>query len=416
MKGRIKVIIMVSSPLTARWESYFCVDALSKDFDLEYWDLSPLAGLSFEAKEQLSRDYTKTIDSMQTLEKELSKLPKDAVCLSHIHLEDTRNYPIHKLISSYCKSRVGVNFWACAYTENIDFAMVGDKKEEEKKPSKSTLREIKRFLYQSRTIAYIAKYIWHHKDGKFEAWKNTPRGAEINWPLYNHYTIDVMPGSPYFLNHPDYEKYLQIRDSKEGRLVEGKYIVYVDQYFLFHPTVELDNPGVDFESLRKTYYQSLNRFFDVIEQKYDVRVVIAAHPVANYQENLFNGREVIYFKTAELIRDCEAVCLHNSCSISFAILFDKPICIIHNNQHDAVPEMKQLTLSYSKLFHLPLVNMDEPGGADIFTRLQPNVRDGFIKTFYDVSMKKTNKELYKVNIERIHEDIVANLEKQSIQA
>lgn len=415
MEKSIKVVIMVSSPLTARWEGYYCTDALSKVFNLEYWDFSPIAGVPFEAKERLVRDYVKTIDSIQTLESELSFLPKDAVCLSHIHLEDKRNYPIHKLISSYCKNRVGINFFACAFTENVDFALVGEKRivdEKVEKSSKSILKKVKSILYKSYTLTYIIKYLWHRKDGKFLEWKNMPRGAAINYPLYNHYTMDIKPGSEYFLNHPDYEKYLQVQKSFDKPLVKGKYIVYIDQYFLFHPHVALGNPGVDFESLRKPYYQSLNRFFDLIEKKYDAHVVIAAHPVANYQENPFNGREIFYYKTAELIRDCEAVCTHCSCSISFAILYDKPICLLANEQLQAVPHMWNSTVSYSKLFRLPLVNIDNVGDSTIFQCVCSKVRDGYMTTFFDPTNKKSNVELMVNNIKRIHADIVANLEKQ----
>ena len=118
----IKVIIMVSSPLTPRWESNFCVDALSRVFDLEYWDCTAITGVPFEANEVLPRDYIKTIDSIETLKKELSKLPQDVVCLSHIHLEDPQNNHIHKIISSFCKNRVFVNFWASEIDEKLDLA------------------------------------------------------------------------------------------------------------------------------------------------------------------------------------------------------------------------------------------------------------------------------------------------------
>ena len=412
-KNKIKVVIMVPSALTARWESYFCADALSKVFDLEYWDCSAVAAVAFEANESLQRDYVRTINTMQTLENELKKLPKDAVCMSHIHLEDKRNYRIHKLISTYSKNRVGVNFWASAYTENIDFATVGDKKKEEKKPSESILHKIKRFLYQSRTIAYIAKYIWHRHDGKFLAWKNTPRGAEINWPLYNHYMMDVRPGSEYFINHPDYEKYLSLSAASEAPLVKGEYIVYVDQYFLHHPIMPVGNPGVNFKALIKPYYASLNRFFDIIEKKYGANVVIAAHPVADYKENPFGGREIFYYKTAELVKDSIGVCMHNSCSMSFVVLFNKPICLFFNKQMNTVPEMRDMTIEYSQLFHLPLVDIDNFSEEEVFTTLSPKVRYGFMKTFYDPTNKKTNPELFAENIIKIHDDIVAKMAEQN---
>ena len=83
-----------------------------------------------------------------------------------------------------------------------------------------------------------------------------------------------------------------------------------------------------------------------------------------------------------------------------------------NEQLRAVPTMMNATNLYSKLFHLPLVDIDNFSEEEVFTTLSPKVRDGFMKTFYDPTNKKTNPELFVENIERIHEDIMANIEKQ----
>lgn len=411
--SKIKVVVMVTSPLTIRWESYFCTDALAKVFDLEYWDFSSIASIPFEAKDVLQRSYVTKITSFSNLRSNLCRLPQDVVCLSHIHSDDKRNYKLHKIISEYCKNRVVMDIFANTFSVNVDFAKVGEPSisfTRQKTVKKNIFQHYKTILYNKcPIIRYLKEYIKHKLQGDFQQWQR----AQIGWntfSLYNNYSISMMPGSKYFVNHPDYEKYLQAEKLNLPSCVKGKYVVYLDQYFLHHPHVAFENPGVDFEILREGFYKSLNRFFDKIESTYDYKVVIAAHPVADYAKNPFDGREIIYYKTVELVKHCEAVCMHCSGSVSSVVLYDKPICVISNKYLDSVQKMRESTRRNSECFHVPLTIIDqEVSIQDTFTRISPEVRTGYIKTFFDMSNKKTNKELFIDNIQKIHADILDQL-------
>lgn len=406
--SKIKVVIMVTSPLTVRWESYFCTDALAKVFDLEYWDFSSIASIPFEAKDILQRSYITKITSFSNLRSNLSRLPQDVVCLSHIHADDKRNFKLHKIISEYCKNRVSMDIFANTFSVNIDFAKVGEVSHHpvQQKVGKSFYHQCKTKLYNKYPlIRYVKDYIKHKCKGDFPQWQRG-RIWEKTMSLYNNFSINIMPGSEYFINHPDYEKYLQVERLNIPSCIKGKYVVYLDQYFLHHPHVAFENPGINFEVLRYGFYKSLNTFFDKIESTFDCKVVIAAHPVADYKQNPFDGREIIYYKTVELIKHCEAVCMHCSGSVSSVILYDKPICILTNKYLDAVPKMRESTRKNCECFHIPLTVIDEQVSVqNAFTRLSPVVRDGYIKTFFDISNKMTNNELLIVDIEKIHEKI-----------
>jgi hypothetical protein len=58
-------------------------------------------------------------------------------------------------------------------------------------------------------------------------------------------------------------------------------------------------------------------------------VVIAAHPRANYDESLFEGRAIYRLATAELVRDTEFVLAHTSTAMSYAVLNGKPLVFIY---------------------------------------------------------------------------------------
>lgn len=130
------------------------------------------------------------------------------------------------------------------------------------------------------------------------------------------------------INYYDYDAYLSIRDGKD-RIIEGRYAVFLDENLPYHPDWSLLNiKTVEPES----YFRGINAYFDLIEKRFGVRVVIAAHPSANYAESRFAGREIIKYKTNELVRDSEFVFAHATTSISFPVLYGKPLIFLYNDQ------------------------------------------------------------------------------------
>lgn len=75
------------------------------------------------------------------------------------------------------------------------------------------------------------------------------------------------------------------------------------------------------------YFSSMNRFFDFVEKSTGLRVIIAAHPRSHYESmpDVFRGREVIKGKTVELVAKCKLVVMHMSTSLSYAVLYKKPV-------------------------------------------------------------------------------------------
>ena len=129
----------------------------------------------------------------------------------------------------------------------------------------------------------------------------------------------------------DFEQYVQSRQCE--RLMEGKYAVFLDVYLPFHSDLAL----VGMRPLNAApYYAELDRFFDEVERKYDLEVVIAAHPKARYLDGEFRGRKLIADKTAGLVKDAEFVICHASTSVSYAVLYRKPVWIIYTNEMEAL--------------------------------------------------------------------------------
>lgn len=140
---------------------------------------------------------------------------------------------------------------------------------------------------------------------------------------HERYATKIIP-----INTCDYDHYVRVR-SQEGRLVRGRYVVFLDTNLAYHSDLKINNMlAVN----PVTYHQALNRFFELLEIEYEIKVVIAAHPTSNYGDETFQGRDVYRLKTAELARDADFVITHHSTSIGYAVLNLKPLMFIYTNE------------------------------------------------------------------------------------
>lgn len=129
-----------------------------------------------------------------------------------------------------------------------------------------------------------------------------------------------------FSHYFDYDVYM--KEKQKPALRDENICVFLDTILPFHPASGL-KPIIEPEQ----YFPQLQRFFDFVEEKYKVKIVIAAHPRSDYQArpDYFGGREVVKGKTAELVRNSRMVISHESAAVSFAVLFEKPVIFITNN-------------------------------------------------------------------------------------
>ena len=142
------------------------------------------------------------------------------------------------------------------------------------------------------------------------------------------------------------------------KIVDGHYVVFLDVYLPYHSDLKLIsgasvNPEV--------YYASLNRFFALIEVKYAVKVVIAAHPRADYRTNPFDGREIYLNQTAGLVKYSDFVLTHQSTSLSYAVLNHKPIIFVYTNEMTSRCRYTVMgyLFSYSSYLDAAIYNIDE---------------------------------------------------------
>ncbi len=128
----------------------------------------------------------------------------------------------------------------------------------------------------------------------------------------------------------DYDLFLDYQRRKPSSPMAEKYMVFLDECCPFHPDYAVEgNPANPFRSPAE-YYDELNQELSMLEEKFKMQVVIAAHPRAPYDTmpNLFGGRRVLKGKTIDLVAHSECVLAHSSTAINFAVLFRKPIIFL----------------------------------------------------------------------------------------
>jgi hypothetical protein len=128
----------------------------------------------------------------------------------------------------------------------------------------------------------------------------------------------------------DYEIYL---DNKKN-IKKKKYVVFLDELIIDHPDYMCFNRTPPINEL--TYFEKLNKLFLQIKKELKLDVLVAAHPRLIYLPKLeyykkFNleKKKVIVNNTINLVKDCSFVLAHASTSISFAVIFKKPILYLN---------------------------------------------------------------------------------------
>lgn len=187
-------------------------------------------------------------------------------------------------------------------------------------------------------------------------------------------------------NSTDYISSLQY----DADIIKEPYIVFIDQYIPQHP----DNKVAGYRDIdEKKYFYQINKLFDSIEQEYNCKVVIAAHPVAQSYKvnNPFNGRLLFFYKTQTLTKHAIGVISHNSTAYSFAVIYNKPALVLISD--DMIKGMK-FTYGCCKAFanelNWPLINMDYIDGSVRFNKIDRNLYEKY-KYGYITNLESENR-------------------------
>lgn len=365
------------SELVQRWVDYFCLDHLCNEFDLEYWDCSDFVLPSFHFDKKMERDYVRKIHSLFDLWRNLRRLPKNALISNDVHY-NASNFWYHKFLLHYFPKLNYVDFYSNGpdKTSHDEQSLVPHSDENVYRISSLKVVEaITGWLYRNKNLQFAIKYLMHPD-------KEYREKLVLNYfsDLFPRYVISCRVGAKYHINHPDVETYLKYKSLVSSHN-EDRLMVYVDQFFPYHPDIEESYQGNSVAQLASSFYKSLNDFFERVEAKYDCKVVIAAHPLSNYRANPFNGRKLIFNSTAELIAKCVGVLMHSSNALSYVMLFRKPVLMLENKEIREIPFTYNPIVNTSDRFHIPRIDIDEQKDFTI-NLLDEQIYKTYIETYF----------------------------------
>tara|TARA_B100001057_G_scaffold302507_1_gene302718 strand:- start:394 stop:1545 length:1152 start_codon:yes stop_codon:yes gene_type:complete len=331
----MKNIIFISaeklSPKIRR--DWYINDFLQDNYNIEFWDVSSLIKSDKLVNENYEKISIQEITDIKVLESRIAEKNNESIIYAVLVTYTYEALNIYKLITKYNLFTIFF-YWGefpLVYTEKRMLSKV--KNYFSLNISFHTL--IKRIFQRQyvkllRKIGYIKKY-----DLCFYA------GDICKQLSYSKKNISVCLC--------DYKQNMKAKSF----ISNEKYSVFIDINLPYHPDTFYSYTIDD-----DKYFKSLNNFFNKYEKEYGIKVIIAAHPKSKYDNRTFDGREIYYLKTAELIKSCEHVFLHHSTAISYAVLNYKPMSFLITDEIINSTDFF-LTKGLSDYFNKDLINIDD---------------------------------------------------------
>lgn len=341
-----KVIYIGYQPLTEKViKDFYFQNLIDEKISVEYWDLTNIYFPNV-LKDNLVRDFIFKINSFSKLKDCLNKQNiENTLFISNITFE-YRVLVLYKILSKYnCKTA----FFARGALPSFS----GESKVQSifvKLRKVLDLNLLFRFVRNKYALLLKKINVISPYDIIFRAGKSGTQTIGVG------YWIEEKESKIIDVNSFDFDNYIETNQYE--KIINNKYCVYLDEYLPHHPDFEMLNiktiEPIDF-------YNKLNAFFEFVEKKYDIEVVIAAHPKAEkYKENdFFNNRKVFFNKTGILVRYSEFILAHCSTSISFGVLNSKPMLfLITDGIKNIMPYYFDFITGFPKTLGSNLINID----------------------------------------------------------
>ncbi len=384
--GKQKIIFICFVPVTNKIKQLQFLDIFeSGNFDVEYWSVQPYYSPSLVFPDELTSDSYFKFDNLKEFKARLDSQDKanailivDLAAYIYLFRKTFRLIAESKLVATSIYPYSGPSGMKLSLKEKIRRAF-----------SSNILKKLPDFV-ANEFLLKIYEKLYHIQLKNYCFSSGQPRYKAIN--------------------HPDYESYLKIRNDNNG-IVEGKYIVFIDIYFPLHPDLVVLNKLSSANP--ELYYNSLRNYFDYLENRFQMPVVIAAHPKSNYQGGELGTRKIIAYKTDLLVKDSQMVINHLSSSTSYAILFNKPSVFITTNEMSKYTKLVYKLKCFALHLNKVVYNIDLVDYENIrFEKFDNNYRKEYIYSYLttpeieNVSNKEILIKEYNLLFEQIQNSII----------
>tara|TARA_B110000977_G_C11070419_1_gene489369 strand:- start:1296 stop:2486 length:1191 start_codon:yes stop_codon:yes gene_type:complete len=396
MKEKKKIIIIVSSPFYLKDYNRFGIEKFLKNgYEIEICNTCPIIYPVFFKKAQRANLYRGKIEKIFFNKKKLKNyldLNKKNIFILIIHY-NIKTHFIFKLITkldiNYLFSLVNVVPSNIEANKNINYKKI------------LSLKALAR-IFSNRIIGFLKRYFQKIKSPNYLLAGGLKSLKSPQASIINNSTKII------WTHTYDFDEYLLNNKKKDNDIIhaiKNNFAVFIDAP---SPLIKHDAliPGISSPLTANVYFPSLCKFFDKIEKRLNIEVVIAAHPRSNHlnRPEYFGKRRVFKHMTIDLIKKCKLVINRNSTAINFAVLYSKPIIFHTSKQISNHFSMTHQIYSMANLLDKVPINIDALENIDwnnqlnINKKLYVNYSNQYIK-----NPKSKNKYLWDIVIREIND-------------
>ena len=321
---------------------------------LEYWYCLFIYNIKKKQKDSVKKN-KKTISSLIQFENLIKKEKKkfNIVIVMLLNTKDINSIEIYRVIKKYNIKTVSF-LWDLDLTINFKDNGINIIKKIIKKFNLS--KNFKNFFLE------ITAYIKIRLYNKLKLIKDDEVVFYTGSQAKKYLEKQKLSSKLVSINTSAVDNLLKLKNKK--KLVKRNYCVFLDSAITSRDHIDkYIYKERDMAGLHKDYFNSLSNFFNIIEKKYNMRVLISRHPKNKLNLKKILKRQVFDYKSPELIKNASLVICHQSLSMNYAVLLSKPIFFIYTkpmlSRSKATINLVNIIKLYSSRLNQYIFNIDE---------------------------------------------------------
>lgn len=348
-----KVVFFLASPLDNRDYKRFGGDILKANgFEVAFWDFSSLIfpALYKYGKKKGRSDKGVLFDNETDAIEAILKLSEECFVVSITVAYGQRTFRLFRALS---RTKAHYAISVTNAMPNVAYRRRGKTDLLMKRISEVTLPKLINY--------FNAKYRFNPSWAKYRGIRPPALlfAGGMRSLEHDHASIIDKNTEILWLHTLDYDIYLDTINKRDIEKKKSGKAVYLD---IPSPRFKRDALAFEKKSVltEERYYPSLCNLFDLIEDKFGLKVEIAAHPGSDHEmyPDYFGKRLTVSGKTCEMVMESEVVISPGSTAMNFAILFNKPVIHITSDEYETSYRISDAHRSMAASIGKKPVNID----------------------------------------------------------
>jgi len=194
---------------------------------------------------------------------------------------------------------------------------------------------------------------------------------------------------------------LALKNINNGIKISSKsnYALFLEAPTPLHPGDELIWGGENEGYTKEKWFPSLNRFFDELEKKLKLKIIIAPHPKVKHKQrpSYYGGREVSELSLVEAAYNADLIITQKSTGVAFGVIYNKPIMLVTSNELVENKNTVRQQTYFSKELGTTIKNIDEKIDPEDIKKIFSFDKTKYQNYFYNYcTARKDKKRNYQI--------------------